>query len=390
MDVSNPETIKLAEYFIESLLKNSISKYINVNLDEPFELGRGKTSEIANKIGKGNLYLDYMQKIYDICKKYNKTMLMWGDVIFHYPDIISKLPEDIVILDWSYEGDASFEEHSKIMYDKENKFCLCPGTSVWATFTGRSDNMIKNITDAVLCAQKYKAAGVIVTDWGDLGHWQYQIFSYPAIAYAAVLMWNDAGSPMEYARDFCNRLIFKDDSELLFDLLIDMGNYYKLENAPIYSTSLCFSVMSSKYRFSSAEEFKTRIYQLLKTSANLAAGSNFKIPHEDIRIEPRELFEYLTGLENRVGSLKITVDDADILLRELRNAIKMVKHGLKLYCIMTGNKEVTSTMKELFDNINDILKEHYNLWVSRNRRGGFARSTAQMQHLAGFYYNSIN
>ena len=165
----------------------SVSSYINVNMDEPFELGMGKNKEAAEKEGRLSLYFEYVEKLHDYCTSQGRKMLMWGDEILHHPDCVSRFPKDAVLLDWIYEGDAHFEDHAKLMQKTGLNYCLCPGTSSWGSLTGRSDNMAKNIRDAASCAIQYGGRGIITTDWGDLGHWQYLSASYPGFAYTCLL-----------------------------------------------------------------------------------------------------------------------------------------------------------------------------------------------------------
>lgn len=120
-------------------------------------------------------------------------MMMWGDEVLADPANAARLPHDVTLLDWIYEGDARFEEHARQMQQAGLRFCLCPGTSSWGALTGRNDNMLANIADAAANAVKYGGAGIITTDWGDLGHWQYLSASYPAFACAALFAW--CGTP---------------------------------------------------------------------------------------------------------------------------------------------------------------------------------------------------
>ena len=40
-------------------------------------------------------------------------------------------------------------------------------------------------------ARKYKAVGILNTEWGDYGHINQPIFSIPGMIYGAVCSWND-------------------------------------------------------------------------------------------------------------------------------------------------------------------------------------------------------
>ncbi len=68
-------------------------------------------------------------------------------------------------------------------------FYVCPGTSSWNTFAGRTDNAIANLRSAAENGLKHKAIGYLITDWGDNGHLQYLPVSYIPFAAGAAFSW---------------------------------------------------------------------------------------------------------------------------------------------------------------------------------------------------------
>ena len=50
----------------DDLLPYFTSSGFNGNLDEPFELGKGRSKELCDRIGEGQVYLDYALKMHDI------------------------------------------------------------------------------------------------------------------------------------------------------------------------------------------------------------------------------------------------------------------------------------------------------------------------------------
>ena len=73
----------------------------------------------------------------------------------------------------------------------------------------------------------------------------------------------------------------------------------------------------------------------------------------------------------------------------MKNGLRMVRHGIRLYHALKELRNDSAVlgeeMKVLYDDLDDILKEHYRLWSARNRSGGFGRSTNHMNHLLEFY-----
>lgn len=389
LDVRDSRSFELAEMLLGTLMDASVSNYINVNMDEPFELGMGKNKEAAEKEGRRNLYFEYVEKLHDYCTSQGRKMLMWGDEILHHPDCVSRFPKDATLLDWIYEGDAHFEDHAKLMQKTGLNYCLCPGTSSWGSLTGRSDNMAKNIRDAASCAIQYGGRGIITTDWGDLGHWQYLSASYPGFAYTAACSWSGPESDSDLTAWFCNRFIYESPAENAFQAAWDLGNYYHLEHAPLYNTTLAFAVMSSKYTFESIEEFDAKMERLLTLSANIARTNSIPPREPAIRMDFAAMKEYLDRVETEISEISLSCADAALIRAEMTNGLRMVRHGLHLYHTMTALRDdqeaFSREMAILFDDLDEILKIHYSLWTARNRSGGFQRSTAHMNHLLFFY-----
>src|SRR5699024_878527 len=159
--------------------------YANVDMDEPFGLGTGNSKNQREEIGESKLYFNFAEKVFDIIRNHDKEVLMWGDFLLSHPTLLKELPNDVVVLDWNYEDHTSFEKHSRMLRNANIPFYVCPGTSSWSSISGRTDNMLANISDAAVIGAKYGAEGLVVTDWGDNGHWQVQSVSYPGYTYDA-------------------------------------------------------------------------------------------------------------------------------------------------------------------------------------------------------------
>ena len=154
----------------KDMLPYSNSKYFNMNFDEPFELGKGKSKEAVEKEGLGNVYIDFVLKAYEEVKKYNKTPMIWGDVLINHPELLHRLPEEMLFIDWGYDANYPFNRHLKQLSDLNIKFLAAPATTSWCSFLGRTNDWWENIQNACVYTHVHGGEGVIVTDWGDFGH----------------------------------------------------------------------------------------------------------------------------------------------------------------------------------------------------------------------------
>ncbi len=158
---TNPESLELVKKMSDDLLPNFSSNKFNVNLDEPFELGKNKDRPIEDPKEVARVYLDYAERLNTFVKSKGKQMWMWGDVISRNPEFAAEIPKDITLLEWRYESLQDFEDICKKYKEAGLNYMVCPGTSSWTSFTGRTDNMMGNIENAVSNGIKYDADGIV-------------------------------------------------------------------------------------------------------------------------------------------------------------------------------------------------------------------------------------
>ena len=162
----DPESLKLVTSLMDDMIPFFHSDKFNVNLDESFELGKGKNKALMEEKGDAYLYMDYLKRLQKEVAARGKHMYMWGDILANHPETFAQLPEDVTVLDWGYEAFSPFEEHAATLQENHVPFILCPGTSMWATLTGRTDNMMGNILNAAKAAIAHDGEGVLVNSMG--------------------------------------------------------------------------------------------------------------------------------------------------------------------------------------------------------------------------------
>ena len=189
LDVSNEESLKLVENMLEQFIPLFTSKKFNICGDETFDLGKGKSKAKADKMGEGKLYVDFLNKVISIVKKYDKTVMFWGDVILRHTDLLNEVPDDLICLNWDYSNEVT-EEKTRIMSEVKREQYVSPGVGSWNQLVSYMDKAFENIRRMINYGVKYNATGVLNTDWGDFGHINLLASSMPGMIYGAVLSWN--------------------------------------------------------------------------------------------------------------------------------------------------------------------------------------------------------
>ncbi len=169
LDPKNPKSLELVQGLFAELLPNFTSPLVNVGCDETFEISDAEE------------YLEFILKVFDCVRALGKRPMFWGDIVLKHPELVARLPKDVIALDWGYEGNHPFQKECAAFAQAGLDFYVCPGTSSWRSLAGRVENMRENLAAAELAGRLHGAKGYLVTDWGDEGHWQPLAASLPGI-----------------------------------------------------------------------------------------------------------------------------------------------------------------------------------------------------------------
>lgn len=171
----------------EELLPNFRSRQLHIGGDEPWELGKGRSRERVEREGKHRVYLDFIKRLCELCKKHGRVPQIWADIVMERPDLVGELPAEVIPVIWGYEADAPFPEQCAIAQAAGfgGRFYVAPGAGNWNSFSGRLDVARANIELAAEQGAIHGASGLLLTAWGDNGHHQPWPTLYPALILAA-------------------------------------------------------------------------------------------------------------------------------------------------------------------------------------------------------------
>lgn len=179
--------------FLEDLLKEVFeifpSKYINIGADESYDVGLGKSKYLVDKSSLAKVHAEHYKKVYEICKKYGKKVLIYGDIILNHPEILEMIPKDIIIVDWHYRPDNDYPSTKTI---KEAGFNYFVSPSVWNFVTSFPINSlaIPNIKYLIKAGLENSASGMINSNWGDYGAETFKELVLFGYAWSAQCSWN--------------------------------------------------------------------------------------------------------------------------------------------------------------------------------------------------------
>ncbi|MCF6358343.1 MAG: beta-N-acetylhexosaminidase [Draconibacterium sp.] len=165
------------------------SHFFNVNCDETWDLGRGKTKALADSIGIVKLYSNHINGISKLLTKLNKTMLMWGDITLSHPEIFNLIPKKTILLTWEYGDLNSYADFIDPIKNSGFNFMVCPGVLNSGRLYPDMDKATKNIRKFIAEGYRKGAMGVLNTVWDDGGRPSFNRDWY-GVAYGADQSWN--------------------------------------------------------------------------------------------------------------------------------------------------------------------------------------------------------
>jgi len=269
-------------------------------------------------------------------------------------------------MEWGYSAEHPFESDTKKFQEAEIPFYVCPGTSSWNSLTGRTDNMMANLLSAATHGKNNGAIGYLVTDWGDFGHWQHLPISYAGFVYGAALAWNTAGNEQADVPGYLNRFVFLDPTETIGNLLLDLGNYYKLESGI-------------------SRPNDTEMSMLLRSKLD-----NVLMVEQLTDVQLEQLAIYIQEISERLEKASLYCEDGELVLSEIRNGIHFVEHAIKLgkikrQLVITPGKADKEVLHEQIQDLDVLLHNYRLLWLERNRMGGLEQSASRLVALRQEY-----
>ena len=364
----DPGSLELLCSLYDQLLPHFTSNMVNVGADEPFELGQGRSKEACRHRGLGRVYLDFMLKIHGELSRRGKIMQFYGDIILHHPEMISELPRDVIAWDWGYEADHPFAEESRLFARTGVPFYVCPGTGTWNTLGGRWNTARQNILNAAKEGRSAGASGLLITDWGDNGHWQQLPVSYPGYLLAAAAGWNPEAAGKLDIEAGLSRHVFQDQTGNAAKGLMILANLYDNGIVHLHNAAVLAVLLLQDLQPYHREELKRfRGYEF--------SG------------EQNEIAEALALFERA----EIRSADADLLQEELRFTADLMSHAARLGKQRFATpgllvEEVpVSARKELAAELEELIGRYRELWLKRSRPGGLKDSAGRMQALKACY-----
>lgn len=184
----DPRSAEFIDGLLAQLLPCFSSGLVNIGCDETADVGQGRSAAKVHERGYAPVYFDFLNRVADTVRSHRFRPMFWADIALHHPAHAHRIPEGAVALAWHYEPNAPFSEWCERLTSLGHETWACPGTSAWRSITGRTTERHANLAAAAE-ALRHGARGMLITEWGDLGHRQQWPITAHALAHAAHTAW---------------------------------------------------------------------------------------------------------------------------------------------------------------------------------------------------------
>lgn len=232
LNVSNDETYTFLEDLLKEVFALFPSEYFHMGADESWDVGLGKSKKLVGETNIAVVHANHYKKVYNICKKYNKKVMMYGDILLDHPEILSLIPKDITIVDWHYGAQAEYSS-TRIIKDAGFNYLVSP--SVWnfvSTFPVNSISL-PNIKYIAKSGMENETLGMINSNWGDYGAETFKEFVLFTYAWSAQCSWDINNSELDkFTKDYFYDFFGIKDSRLpnIYKILSDPQNQIPWHN----------------------------------------------------------------------------------------------------------------------------------------------------------------
>lgn len=363
---TDPRSIELVRDMLDQLLPCVRSALVNIGCDEAFDVGQGRSRDAVAARGRAAVYFDHVRAVDQIVRAHGKRSMYWADIALRHPDLLHLAPAGTIALVWGYEGDAPFDASGQKLAGLGAPFWVCPGTSTWCSFVGRTSVRRANLSAAASAAMRHGAGGFLTTDWGDLGHRQPWAVSLHAIAHGAHASWNAAAAG-SFDTAASSLHVLGDRSLAIGPWLDDLGDVDAELRTPLRNTNAIFVELHRKLHDA--------------PRADLGDASAWQA-----------LTQRAAALRLRLAAIDTSSLDAR-LADELDLAMRLVEHAAMkgFVCRAAIEQDGPGAIPRgparirMAAELAEIAELHRETWLRRSRPGGLDDSTAHFERVIDDY-----
>ncbi|MEW6200542.1 MAG: family 20 glycosylhydrolase [bacterium] len=195
------ETYTFFQNLFDEIVPAFSAPYFHFAADETWDVGIGRSKEFTDTMSIGQIHLQHYLRIYDLLKKYDRQIIMYGDIPLSHPEMIPEIPSDIIIFDWHYNAAEEFPSLD-VFQQTGHRVIVSPAVSNWRRMFPDYLTAEKNILNFIQCGkERPNVIGAATSCWGDNGEENLRELNWYGYALTAEAAWAEAQAAPEDVRE---------------------------------------------------------------------------------------------------------------------------------------------------------------------------------------------
>lgn len=364
LDPANPGSLALVRQLVDTLGDYIPARRFHVGLDEPWDLPRSRAGEWAS-------WLDRLRRLPETA---GRDLLVWGDMPAAHPELLGALGDGVTVCEWGYEANHPFAARCEALAGASLDHWVSPGTSSWLSVVGRATNAIDNCRAAAQAAVASGASGMLVTDWGDMGHLQHLPVSDPGLAAAAAFSWclsANSGLDTATVASLLDVHCYGDEAGHLGAAVVGLGDAHT--HLPLAVPNISALVMHLYF-------------------PQLAVGPEL---YRELSADHLQAVEdHLDEATEAMARSRPTSEHGRLAVDELGGSTELVRLccadlRARLRAAGTLGSVPYAVRAEMAGRLGQSMETHRQLWPRRNRVGGLQESLSWLEHLRRCYIEGV-
>ncbi len=316
------------------------SKLIHIELSE-----KAETESVT-------VWFERFLDIYHFYKAQGKMVLVWGDSFLETPDLIRKIPQDVLVLnrDYAIEKTDAFKKKTGPFKKHHIPQVLCPATWSWARFIPAMRKSMANNAAAFAAAKEEKLAGVMLTNCTDKGDGSFLEGIILPLFQAGNLFWSGQ-SPRPDA--FTQWALGQNEPDLfrVYTFLAQVDNPLQHTHRQYLFEDPLFAI------FSRQDNVKEIVARYRKTSLYLKKRKIVRSEMADFLNFAQYLYEFIAA------------------------KVEFSSHFLTFLNAGQGDEKIRQPLERLLPGAEKLKNLYINLWLSRCRPDGLAKTIREFDFL---------
>jgi hypothetical protein len=362
---TNPKTYDFIRQIYSEVVPLFPGPLFHIGADETFELGLDQTKALATQEGLGRVYLEHLQKVFEIMRPYHKQLMFWGDIAVKYPELLTILPKDVIAVPWEYAPKASYEDIITPYTDAGLRVVVAPGAGNWGVIWPDLDSALVNIRNFVRDGQKHQAIGALNTTWNDDGESLVDM-TWPALIFGATASWQPGESSIDDFKNSYDWAFYRNEDSTFAGVLenLDRPNTLlgglKLDNA---SNELLWSDPFSEAGANTAAKALPATHDL-RISAERAAES-LMLNRAKARLHPETLDDMLLAAWH-LDTLGLKIQFTSEISRFYWDAYQNQTDKIRVQSNLDEIVDINGRLESLRDSITQMRKMYAEGWAREN------------------------